>query len=182
MPLCGFGQPKTSRCALTRDLRLSCRLSGGCGSGLGFCVIGFQLIQRDPIREFFDCIEPAKNPQHAEMDGFRAAPAFGKDLAFEQGYLSGEAMWGVCHHVNATGGNGSASSETVCFTIHGHPSGRRFCLLCSRVSTKNSVLGLLPNSISKNLNRSLAMAARRCLLWVAKRTRSAMNCIFGALY
>jgi hypothetical protein len=167
MPLCGFGQPKTSRCALTRALRLSCRLSGGCGGGLGFCVIGFQLIQRDAIREFFDCIEPAKNPQHAEMDGFRAAPASGKDLAFEQGYLSGEAMWGVCHHVNATGGNGSASSETVCFTIHGHPSAVGVFACCVvRVSTKNSVLGLLPNSISKNLNRSMAMRhGAACFGW-----------------
>jgi hypothetical protein len=100
-------------------LRLSCRVSGDCGGGLGLCVIRFQLIQWNPIREFFDCIQPAKYPQHAEMDGFRAAPAFGKDLAFEQGHLNGEAMWAVGHFVNATGGNGCASSETVCFTIHG---------------------------------------------------------------
>src|ERR1051326_3661256 len=98
--MCGVLQPAQYRDVLWRassaaSLGLSCGLPGGCGSGFGFFVIRFQLIQRDAIREFFDCIQPVKNPHHAEVDGFRAAPAFWKDLAFEQGHVSSEAMWGV---------------------------------------------------------------------------------------
>jgi hypothetical protein len=28
-------------------------------------------------------------------------------------------MWGVCHHINATGGNGCARRELFRFTSHG---------------------------------------------------------------
>jgi hypothetical protein len=64
----------------------------------------------------------------------------------------------MCHHVNATGGNGCASSETVCFTIHGILHMSSFLLnYVIRVSPKNSDLGLLSHSISENLKPSMAI-------------------------